>query len=108
MSATDGFLCTLDELPEGSARGFERGELPLFLVRKAGAVHAYINSCPHIGVPLEWMPDQFLNSSGELIQCATHGALFVIETGLCIAGPCTGDALEPLPISIVNGEILLV
>ncbi len=100
-------LCRVEELPEGSARGFEAGGEPVFAVRRFGEVYAYRNSCPHIGVPLEWLPDQFLDSEGELIQCATHGALFLIETGLCVAGPCTGEALDPLPIAIRDGVICL-
>jgi nitrite reductase/ring-hydroxylating ferredoxin subunit len=100
-------LCKQDALAEGSARGFDINGVPVFAVRKNGEVFAYHNSCPHIGVPLEWLPDQFLDSEGELIQCATHGALFVIETGVCVAGPCVGDALEPLPLVIRDGVVYL-
>jgi len=35
--------------------------------------------------------------SASLIQCATHGALFLIESGECIAGPCAGQSLTALP-----------
>ncbi|HQQ63523.1 MAG TPA: Rieske (2Fe-2S) protein [Pseudomonadales bacterium] len=94
------YLCKQDDIPEAGARGFDTEEYPVFVVKKFGALYAYINSCPHIGVPLEWMPDQFLDNEGELIQCATHGAVFLIETGLCVAGPCTGEALDPVPIVI--------
>lgn len=100
-------LCRQDELAENSARGFTVNGMPVLAVRKNGAVYAYHNSCPHIGVPLEWLPDQFLDSEGELIQCATHGALFVIETGACIAGPCVGESLEPLPLVIQDGVVYL-
>ncbi|MNT92136.1 hypothetical protein D3C72_2333610 [compost metagenome] len=47
---------------------------------------------------MEWLPDQFLDSSGSLIQCATHGALFLIESGECVAGPCAGESLLPLAL----------
>ncbi|MEE8263379.1 MAG: Rieske (2Fe-2S) protein, partial [Gammaproteobacteria bacterium] len=40
-----------------------------------------------------WVPDQFLDETGNLLQCATHGALFRIEDGFCVAGPCTGASL---------------
>jgi len=63
-------------------------------VAKRGQLYCYLNSCPHTGVNLDWMPDQFLDISGELIQCATHGALFSIKTGLCIRGPCLGQSLK--------------
>ena len=51
---------------------------------------------PAPGVPLEWLPDRFLDDSGSLLQCATHGALFLIESGECVAGPCAGQSLRPL------------
>lgn len=101
------FLCEQNAVPEAGAKSFEVEGCPLFLVKKFGEIHAYINSCPHIGVSLEWMPDQFLNASGEMIQCATHGALFVIDSGLCVAGPCIGESLTPLPIRIQEDGIYL-
>ena len=90
------FLCPSHALPEGASRGFECGEMRLFLVRREGQLYAYKNRCPHRGVPLEWQPDQFLDTSASLIQCATHGALFLIETGECVAGPCAGQMLISL------------
>ena len=68
----------------------------LLLVRREGRVYAYRNRCPHRGIPLEWQPDQFLDDSGSLIRCSTHGALFLIESGECVAGPCEGQALQAL------------
>jgi len=32
-----------------------------------------------------------------MLQCATHGALFLIESGECVVGPCAGQFLQPLP-----------
>lgn len=89
-------LCAADELAEGQSRGFALAELQLLLVRREGQVYAYQNRCPHRGIPLEWQPDQFLDASNSLIQCATHGALFLIESGECVAGPCSGQSLTPL------------
>ncbi|KMM82787.1 Ferredoxin subunit of nitrite reductase or a ring-hydroxylating dioxygenase [Pseudomonas taetrolens] len=90
------FLCPSEALAEGSSRGFEYAGLRVLAVRREGRVYAYQNRCPHRGVPLEWQPDQFLDASASLIQCATHGALFLIETGECVAGPCAGQSLTAL------------
>ena len=99
-------LCELDSLADGSSRGFELGESSCFAVRnQAGEVFVYANSCPHLGVELEWLPDQFLDADGALIQCATHGALFVIETGLCVSGPCLGQNLRPIPFAVREGKL---
>jgi nitrite reductase/ring-hydroxylating ferredoxin subunit len=89
-------LCPADQLAEGQSRGFEIGGEKLFAVRKDGQVHVYRNRCPHKGISLEWLPDQFLDASASLIQCATHGALFLIDSGECVAGPCAGQSLEAL------------
>ena len=100
-------LCRCDELAEGQSRGFEINGLALLLVRRAGQVYAWRNSCPHRGIPLEWMPDQFLDHSGSLIQCATHGALFLIENGECVAGPCSGQYLQKIAIQEQDGVLFL-
>lgn len=91
-------LCAPNEVTEGQSRGFELAGEKLFAVRKDGRLHAYRNRCPHRGIPLEWQPDQFLDVSASLIQCATHGALFLIDSGECVAGPCAGQSLEAIAI----------
>ncbi|UFQ96862.1 Rieske (2Fe-2S) protein [Pseudomonas wenzhouensis] len=89
-------LCAPNELTEGQSRGFLIDQMSLFAVRRGGQVYAYLNRCPHRGVALEWQVDDFLDDSGSLIRCATHGALFLIESGECVAGPCEGQALRGL------------
>lgn len=98
-------LCAADELAEGQSRGFEIAGDKLFAVRKDGQVFVYRNRCPHRGIPLEWLPDQFLDHSASLIQCATHGALFLIDSGECVAGPCAGQSLEALGCAENDGAI---
>ena len=72
-----------------------------FVIKKEGRFFAYINHCPHTGVPLDWVPDQYLNLDQSYIQCAMHGALFEIETGLCVYGPCINRRLESVPLDQV-------
>lgn len=100
-------LCAASEIAEGHSKGFEINGLRLFAVRKDGLVHVYENRCPHRQIPLEWLPDQFLDTSASLIQCATHGALFLIDSGECVAGPCAGQFLRALPCSERDGIIWL-
>ena len=61
-------LCSLDDIPEGSSRGFQHGELKLLVVKHKGKLVVYRNNCPHLGIPLEWVEHQFLDSSGTMIQ----------------------------------------
>jgi len=104
-------LCRLDEVPEGGSRGFTIGtgreQRELFVVRRGAQVFAYENVCPHTGVTLDWQPDVFLDIEKRFIQCATHGALFRIEDGYCIYGPCIGASLRALPTRIEDGLIRL-
>lgn len=97
-------LCSLDELDEPGSMGFELSHgdetVSLFVVRRDNQVHGYINSCPHTGVQLEWVPDQFLDLDRSFIECATHGALFTIEEGKCVSGPCAGDRLKPVQLDV--------
>jgi nitrite reductase/ring-hydroxylating ferredoxin subunit len=101
-------ICATEDIPNGSSRGFEFDDLSFFIVHHHQQFHAYINSCPHRGIELNWQPDQFLDFDGQLIQCGTHGALFLIENGRCVAGPCQDQHLKSLPIRIVDNIIYLL
>ncbi len=105
MLATD--LRTTD-IPENGSKGFECKGEKYFAVKKEGKLYIYKNSCPHIGVTLEWVEDQFLDSSNTMIQCANHGALFVIENGACVAGPCSGQRLTAVKFSLQDDLIFLM
>jgi nitrite reductase/ring-hydroxylating ferredoxin subunit len=103
-------LCRVDAIPDGGSAGFapaEGGFTGLFAVRRAGQVYVYVNCCPHIGTPLDWMPGRFLTADGERIVCATHGAEFAIEDGRCLSGPCLGERLESVIIRIENGTVFV-
>lgn len=98
-------LCHLDDIPERGSKGFSINGEQLFAVKKTGKVYLYRNQCPHIGIALEWVEDQFLDQSNSMIQCANHGALFTIESGKCVAGPCSGKSLTPIAYSVSDGFI---
>ncbi len=101
-------LWRLDELAAGTARGCLVGKTRVVIVRSLhGSVHAYLNRCPHLGVPLNWDDDQFMDSEGSLLRCATHGALFEPESGLCILGPCRGEYLWVIECQVSEGWIVL-
>ncbi|MCU7958540.1 MAG: Rieske 2Fe-2S domain-containing protein [gamma proteobacterium symbiont of Bathyaustriella thionipta] len=102
-------LCALHDLSENSTRGFDLGEDSrpryIFIVLRKQRVYGYVNRCPHLGATMEWLPDQFLDYQGVFIQCALHGALFAVNSGLCLRGPCIGASLQKVRIEIDNGQI---
>jgi len=104
-------ICDLSALPGDGSRGFSittsSGVMDLFLVRRGDEFYGYLNQCPHTGGPLDWVPDQFLDLDNRWIQCATHDARFRIDDGLCVAGPCSGEALTPVEIRVEAGRVCL-
>jgi nitrite reductase/ring-hydroxylating ferredoxin subunit len=104
-------LCHLDDLPDGGSRGFDprgRGQPTLFVVRQGLRLHAYADVCPHLGTPMAWRRDAYLDGARAHIVCAAHGALFEIDSGRCVLGPCLGDTLTPIPLTLHdNGEVHL-
>ena len=101
-------LCHVDELLESQSKGFNINEQHILAVKKYGEIYVYENRCPHLGIQMEMMPDQFLDSTHSLIMCAMHGALFRIEDGLCISGPCLSQKLKPLKFEIHNELIYFI
>ena len=101
-------LCRIEDIPDGGAKGFRAaagGFTGLMAVRRGERVFVYVNSCPHIGVPLDWAPHRFLTTDRRHIICSTHGAEFTIADGACIRGPCRGDSLEAVETRIEDGVI---
>jgi nitrite reductase/ring-hydroxylating ferredoxin subunit len=102
-------LCHVDELPDGGARGFdpfERGCDTVFAVRRGTTVRVWADRCPHHGTPMPWRKDAYLNAAGDRIVCAAHGALFEIDSGACVQGPCLGDRLRPVPFTLGADGVL--
>lgn len=76
-----------------------------FVVRYDGVVHAYLNRCAHVPVELDWESGKFFESSGLYIMCATHGAIYMPDTGYCTGGPCRGSRLRKINVVERDGQI---
>ena len=109
MSAVE--VCRLSDIDDYQARGFSvtlnNESIDVIVVRQGQTCFVYHNSCPHTGVNLEWQPDEFLNDTGNYLQCAMHGAMFQIEDGLCVAGPCTNQYLKKFPATVAEDRVLI-
>lgn len=104
-------LLKLDDIDDGNSVAvvakIKGVKTSLIVVRKGQNVFVYTNICPHIGAPLDFEPGRFLNLEKDLIQCAVHGALFTIENGNCVSGPCKGKHLTPVATHIKKGTVHL-
>lgn len=91
-----GFVVENDGLHEVSLDS--GGESHSFLLRREGeALRAWWNVCPHAGRRLDYVPGKFLRKDGLLI-CAAHGAMFRLDDGECVAGPCRGSSLREVAL----------
>ncbi|MFO0335035.1 MAG: Rieske (2Fe-2S) protein [Pseudomonadota bacterium] len=104
-------ICALADLADPGSRAFTigRGDWPLrgLVVRRGHEVHAYLNRCPHAGHPLNLRPHEFLTPDRTLVVCNSHGAVFEIATGYCVAGPCAGASLQRIPVEVHHGYVLV-
>jgi nitrite reductase/ring-hydroxylating ferredoxin subunit len=113
MAETELVICRVDELSDGGlAIKFEipfsepSRQIPCFAIQYDGEVYAYVNSCPHRGTELDWQAGEVFDESGLYLVCATHGALFEPDSGLCVGGPCHGARLRSLSIKIVGNNVV--
>lgn len=101
-------LCKLEDLQETGAFGADiDGQSYIVTLGEDNLPRVYKNSCPHLGIQLEMMPDHFLDDQRQFIVCANHGALFQIEDGQCVAGPCRNQGLTPVAATLQNKCIFL-
>ncbi|MFO1301421.1 MAG: Rieske 2Fe-2S domain-containing protein [Burkholderiaceae bacterium] len=106
-------VCAVDDLVEGGegvrfawgTSGEGGRPVPAFVVRFEGQPRAYLNRCAHVAMELDWLPGRFFDDAGLYLVCATHGAMYEPDSGLCVAGPCRGAALEALRCEEIGGRV---
>lgn len=110
-AATEVIVGALHELDNPGCREFVigDGDWPFrgFVVRNGDEVFAYQNHCVHVGHPLNWSPNNFLNKDRTAIVCASHGATYAIDSGHCFAGPGAGKFLRKVAVVVRDGVIVV-
>jgi nitrite reductase/ring-hydroxylating ferredoxin subunit len=110
-------ICRMEDIPSRQARGFQlmtRGDdgtmrpWSIFVVRWGRQVFGYVNNCPHNGVNLDWERNQFFDPNGLRLMCGKHGSQFEIGTGRCVDGPCKGESLTPVALTVLDDDICVV
>jgi toluene monooxygenase system ferredoxin subunit len=93
-------IATLDDVWSGEMIGLAVDGFPVLLINLEGTLHAFADTCPHLGTPL---------SRGSLkagvLTCAMHQWQFDGQTG-CGINP-RNACLEPIPLKIQGDDILL-
>jgi nitrite reductase/ring-hydroxylating ferredoxin subunit len=111
MPIDEHCIAELDTLADPGVRAFSIGssDWPFrgIVVHWRGGVHAFANSCAHLGHPLNLDPNRFFNRGRDLLRCSSHGALFEPDSGICVAGPCVGKGLIRLECRVADGRIFV-
>jgi len=77
-------------------------------IRYQGRIYAYVNACRHIPIELDLQDGEIFDLSGHYLICSMHGARYLPDSGLCVAGPCQGRSLKPIITKEINGMIYYV
>jgi nitrite reductase/ring-hydroxylating ferredoxin subunit len=108
-------LGSVDELPDGQATLFALDTgggvaqpFRLLLLRDGAQVRAFVNRCPHFGVPLAAKQALLISKPGNSISCNVHYARFRWSDGVCESGECVGEGLMPVPVDIsADGQLTI-
>ena len=104
-------LGPLEEISDGGAKEYIFGRgvtvFSMFVVRQGATVFGYLNICPHYSSPLNYRQGDFLNEDCSRIRCTMHFAEFRIEDGRGLSGAAEGCWLDPVPVQVQNGLIVI-
>jgi len=108
-------LCNLDDLGTLDAIGVDprEGVPRTIVVRQDDELHAWENVCPHNGSPLCRERHGYLvlkpgvkgGAASAELRCNVHDARFDPDSGLCTAGPCKGERLQPVALRLSGKDI---
>jgi nitrite reductase/ring-hydroxylating ferredoxin subunit len=112
LADAERLICRTSDLIDGGiakrfAVEFDGRTLSAFVISFDGSVFGYVNSCPHRGTELDWQPGEVFDESGIYLVCATHGAIFEADSGLCVGGPCQGAALTKIVVEATAEGVFL-
>ena len=103
-------VAQVGEIQPGATKKFivfvDGRETECFAVNHNGQLFAYVNSCRHVPMTMDWVENQFLTEDGSYILCATHGAAYELDTGECIFGPPCGKFLARVPLRTVGDQVM--
>jgi nitrite reductase/ring-hydroxylating ferredoxin subunit len=94
-------LAALEDVPDGGALAV--GEM--LLTRAGDTVAAFANRCPHAGFALRRADGTLIVQERRYLVCPVHGASFSLQDGACVGGPCNGEGLAPIAVTVRDGVI---
>ncbi len=92
-------IAAVSDIAEGEAAGFELDGDPIIVAMPAaGAPVAFSAVCPHQGSTVQ--------VKGEQLVCPLHNSIFEKDTGAFVSGPADGQGLQPIEVSVEDGNIV--
>ena len=110
MSAPSVVVARVGEIAPGHTKKFfltiDGREEECFVVNHGGVLCAYVNRCCHVPMTMDWIDNQFMTEDAQFVQCATHGACYLPDTGECVSGPPCGKFLTAVPLEIRGEDVM--
>lgn len=80
-----------------------------FLVGRVGEEwRAYANVCRHRALPLDLGAGSPMSDDGRYLLCHQHGALYRLGDGKCVSGPCAGESLTTVTVTVDDEGALVL
>lgn len=115
LSQAKVYVAQLGELPAGTATlvrlkadKFGRPRSAIVVCDTTHKVHAYLNECRHLPIPLDAGSGEVWNVERTHLLCSTHGAMYRPDDGYCVTGPCAGASLFRLDVAIEGTDVFVV
>jgi nitrite reductase/ring-hydroxylating ferredoxin subunit len=100
------------QLAEGAGARFsvavEGVQRDAFVVRYRGRLYAYLNTCRHELLNLDFGDAHYFDEDYDALVCCHHGARYRPENGACVIGPCAGGRLTALALEERDGALWCV
>ncbi len=104
-------VCRVEELQDGDFKSFNYNydgyAYEGVVINYRNNLYAYLNICPHAGIPLDTSQEGLFNADGSYLICRKHWALFEPTTGKCVSGPCPIAPLLKFDIQEIEGVIFV-
>ena len=100
---TEHVLCELSSLDEAVPVPFVVGDLELVVVRCGSELYCLQNVCSHERFPLS---DGEVDAISCEIECARHGSMFDLVTGVPRSLPAT-QPVATFPVTVRDGKVVV-
>jgi len=101
-------LCALDQLiASDKTSALLSNDQNFIVIRDSGNIFVYKNSCPHLNKQLATKSVDILDDGLDFIRCARHNALFTLDRGKCIMGPCRTQSLSKVAYRIFDKQLFV-